>query len=160
MRCNKRSSQFPKDRKAKKYPNPEQHQPTIFSTTRLSEFLEAELSVKYCVDNLADADESDDFIYLPRGLQEWIASQQYILFEGQSILTSEELMPFYTRYCASSDDELLLVPAISPTNMILELMEMQLKRNSSGQAHSIVKMPVRKEASMSIRLPIYTNTPI
>jgi hypothetical protein len=89
--------------------------------------LEAELSVKYSVDDLADADESDDFIYLPRGLREWIASQQYILFEGQSILTPEELMPFYKRHCASSDDELLLVPAISPADMILELMEMQLK---------------------------------
>jgi hypothetical protein len=33
-------------------------------------------------------------------------------------------------------------------------------RNGSGQAHSTVKMPVRKEASTSIRLPIYTDTPI
>jgi hypothetical protein len=33
-------------------------------------------------------------------------------------------------------------------------------RSGSGQAHSIIKMPVRKEASMSIRLLIYTNTPI
>jgi serine/threonine protein kinase len=33
-------------------------------------------------------------------------------------------------------------------------------RNGSGQAHSTVKMPVRKEASTSIRLLIYTDTPI
>jgi hypothetical protein len=88
---------------------------------------EAELSVNYSVDDLADADESDDFIYFQRALQEWVASQQYILFEGQSILISEELMPFYKRYCASSDDELLLVLTISPADMILELIEMQLR---------------------------------
>jgi len=33
-------------------------------------------------------------------------------------------------------------------------------RDGSGQAHSIVKMPVYKEANTSIRLPIYTDTPI
>jgi hypothetical protein len=33
-------------------------------------------------------------------------------------------------------------------------------RDGSGQAHSTVKMPVHKEANTSIRLLIYTNTPI
>jgi len=59
---------------AKEQPNSEQHQPTILSTTRLREFLEVELPVTHNMDNLADADELDNFTCLPRGFQEWIAS--------------------------------------------------------------------------------------
>jgi hypothetical protein len=36
----------------------------------------------------------------------------------------------------------------------------EMYRSGSGQAHFTVEMPVRKEASTSIRLLIYTNTPI
>jgi hypothetical protein len=38
--------------------------------------------------------------------------------------------------------------------------EYRVLRNGSGQAHSIVKISVHKEANTSIRLLIYTNTPI
>ena len=34
------------------------------------------------------------------------------------------------------------------------------RRNGSGQAHSIVKIPVRNEGGRSARLLIYTDTPI
>jgi hypothetical protein len=78
------------------------------------------------MDDVADADETGDFTYLPSGLKEWIANQQYIIFEGHSIFTSTEILLFYERYCASSHDE-LLVSAVSPPDMILRLMEMQLE---------------------------------
>jgi hypothetical protein len=38
----KEAASFQKTQKAKKYPDPEQHQRTIFSTTRLRQLLEAE----------------------------------------------------------------------------------------------------------------------
>jgi hypothetical protein len=55
----------------------------------------------------------------------------------------------------------LLGPCRKPLGKLLEACREPLgKRNGSEQAHSTVKMPVRKEASTSIRLPIYTDTPI
>jgi hypothetical protein len=98
----------------------------IFSTTRLRKFLDAELSAAHNTNNFADADESGDFTYLPEKIQEWIAGQQHILFEGQVVSTFPELTPFYKRYCSSSDSNL---PAadISPTDMILKLMKVQFK---------------------------------
>jgi hypothetical protein len=33
-------------------------------------------------------------------------------------------------------------------------------RNDSGQAHFTVKMPVRNEGGRSVRLLVYTDTPI
>lgn len=91
----KEAASFQKTEEAKGLFNSKEHRPTIFSTTRLREVLEAELSVTYSVDDLANDDESDGFTYLPRGLQEWIYCQQLSLFEGQSVSTSKELMPFY-----------------------------------------------------------------
>src|SRR5208282_5437498 len=67
-----------------------------------------------------------DFSYLPKGIQEWLSGQQHILFEGQAVSTFTELTPFYRKYCCFSDDS--PIEDISPMDMILELMKMQLKR--------------------------------
>jgi hypothetical protein len=85
----------------------------------------------YVIDDLADVDESGDFSYLPKGIQEWLTSQQHVLFKGQVVSTFTELIPFYRKYCSFSDDS--PIEDISPIDMILELMKIQLKRLNALQ---------------------------
>jgi hypothetical protein len=93
--------------------------------------LNIELSTTYVIDDLANVDDLGDFSYLPKGIQEWLTSLQHILFKGQSVFTFTELTPFHRKYCSISDDS--PIENISPIDMTLELMKMQLKRLNALQ---------------------------
>jgi hypothetical protein len=43
-------------------------------------------------------EESGDYTHLPDTLQEWLAGQKHVLFEGQAISTAVDMVVFYKKY--------------------------------------------------------------
>ena len=122
---------------AKSFQYPQSRSSKTLSTSSLRAILDRELSKEYTTEDYAGVEETDDFMYLPNGMKEWLEGQKNPPFEGAGILTSKELTPFYKKHLVQMDGS--ISRDFSPIDMILGLMNMQIKnKDHTSENPSIV----------------------